>query len=150
MADHRWIAAVTGAWIAVALGTASAQAAGLGGTWSGQVKQNDPPATFPVEMQLSGDTGKIDYASLGCGGTLAFLRSDGAHHWYREHISYGRDRCIDGGQIEMQVPSGRQRIRRLDMERRRRFGPGRASQRRRQMSCRRRTATRAARRHFRL
>jgi hypothetical protein len=100
---HSSFAAVIGAWLCIALGVTGAQAAGLGGSWSGQVAQSNPPATYPVEMQLSGETGRIDYASLGCGGTLEFLRTDGASHWYREHISYGKDKCIDAGVIEMRA-----------------------------------------------
>jgi hypothetical protein len=83
-----------------------AQAAGLCGSWSGEVSQNDPPARYPVEMQLYGNGGNIAYSSAGCGGQLDFLRTDGTSYWYREHMSYGGDTCTDGGIIEMRADAG--------------------------------------------
>lgn len=77
-----------------------AHAAGLGGTWSGQITQSDS-GTYPVDMHLYGNIGNIDYRSLGCGGNLAYLRTDGKTFWYREHITYGVKKCIDGGIIQM-------------------------------------------------
>ncbi len=77
------------------------QAAGLCGSWSGIVSQQDPAASSPVEMQLYGNGGNTAYPSAGCGGRLEFLRTDGTSYWYREQISYGADKCTDGGMIEM-------------------------------------------------
>jgi hypothetical protein len=83
------------------------QAAGLCGSWSGNVSQENPPATYPVEMQLYGNGGNTAYASAGCGGRLEFLRTDGTSYWYREQLSYGADKCTDGGTVEMRAdPSG--------------------------------------------
>jgi hypothetical protein len=57
-------------------------------------------------MQLYGHGGHTTYPS-GCGGRLEFLRSDGSGYWYQEHITYGADKCSDGGMIEMRPhPSG--------------------------------------------
>jgi hypothetical protein len=84
-----------------------AQPAGLCGSWRGVVSQHNPPATYPVAMQLYGHDGHITYSSAGCGGRLELLRTDGTGHWYQEHITYGGDKCSDGGMIEMQPrPSG--------------------------------------------
>jgi hypothetical protein len=80
-----------------------AQAAGLCGSWSGEVSQANPPATYPVEMHLYGNGGNIAYSSAGCGGKLEFLRTDGTSYWYQEHMSYGGDKCTDGGIIEMRA-----------------------------------------------
>lgn len=74
---------------------------GLGGSWEGKVTQEDPPSTYPMEMNLYGDKGNINYSSLGCGGNLEFVRTDGKSYWYREHLTYGKDKCIDGGMIQM-------------------------------------------------
>jgi hypothetical protein len=76
-------------------------AAGLGGSWEGKVTQDEPPSTYPMEMNLYGDVGNINYPSLGCGGNLEFIRTDGKSYWYREHLTFGKDKCIDGGMIQM-------------------------------------------------
>jgi hypothetical protein len=83
------------------------QPAGLCGSWRGEVSQQNPPATYPVDMQLYGHGGNTTYPSAGCGGRLEFLRTDGTGYWYQEHITYGADKCSDGGMIEMRPhPSG--------------------------------------------
>jgi hypothetical protein len=74
---------------------------GLGGSWSGEVSQNSPPATYPVEMRLYGNVGQIAYSSSGCAGKLKFLHTDRTSYWYQEHTSYGGDKCTDGGVVEM-------------------------------------------------
>jgi hypothetical protein len=76
-------------------------AAGLGGSWEGQVTQSDPPLNYPMGMNLYGNAGNINYSSLGCGGNLEFIRTDGTSFWYREHLTFGKDKCIDGGIIQM-------------------------------------------------
>jgi hypothetical protein len=78
-----------------------AQAAGIGGTWDGDVTQSDNNETYPVQMELYGDVGSIAYPSLRCGGQLTLIRSSGTSHWYREHISFGGDHCIDGGTVQL-------------------------------------------------
>src|ERR1700754_397142 len=83
------------------------QPAGLCGSWSGAVSQQNPPASYQVEMQLYGQGGNTTYPSASCGGRLEFLRTDGTGYWYQEHLSYGADKCSDGGTIEMRPhPSG--------------------------------------------
>ena len=78
------------------------RAEGLGGSWEGNVTQNgDPPSTYTMEMELYGKTGSIHYPSLGCSGTLEFIRTDGTSFWYRERITSGKDKCIDGGIIQL-------------------------------------------------
>ena len=85
--------------IAFGLLASPAFADGLGGSFEGNVTQNEPPLTFPMEMNLYGSVGSIRYPTLRCGGDLAFLRTDGTAYWYRETITYGD--CIDGGTIEI-------------------------------------------------
>ena len=76
-------------------------AAGLGGSWEGQVTQADPPMDYPMEMNLFGNVGKTNYPSLRCGGNLEFIETDGTSFWYREHLTFGKDVCIDGGKIQL-------------------------------------------------
>lgn len=79
-----------------------AYAVGLGGSWSGSVTQSEPSQTYPMEMQLFGAKGNIGYPSLGCGGNLLLLRVDeGKTFVYRESLTYGRDKCIDGGVVQI-------------------------------------------------
>ncbi|MEA2939738.1 MAG: hypothetical protein QOD09_267 [Bradyrhizobium sp.] len=107
MGRYRTITAIFGGLVCLTFYLTNAQAEGLGGSWSGEVSQNNPPATYPVAMQLDGSVGNTTYSSAGCGGKLEFLRTDGTSYWYKEHISYGRDKCTDGGIIEMRAhPSG--------------------------------------------
>lgn len=52
-------------------------------------------------MQLYGARGSIRYPSLGCGGNLELIRVDGKAAWYRENLTSGKDKCIDGGTVQM-------------------------------------------------
>jgi hypothetical protein len=96
----RWTVAL---WLVVlAVGTSSRSVAqGLGGSWEGQVTQDRPPSTYPMEMELYGRVGTINYPSFGCGGRLEFMRTDGTTYWYRETLTSGLDKCIDGGVIQL-------------------------------------------------
>jgi hypothetical protein len=42
---------------------------------------------------------KIDYPSLGCGGYWTFNQGSGNTGSFTEHITYGRQKCVDGGSI---------------------------------------------------
>ena len=79
----------------------------LTGKWRGTVTQDKPePHAFPVTMELDGPNGgSIDYPSFSCGGSLEFQRVDGSTLSYIEHITYGKDKCIDGGTLKV-VPQG--------------------------------------------
>ena len=78
------------------------------GVWTGIVDQPGSRAgTYPVRMTLdSASGGSIDYPSLGCGGSLSG-GGGGGDYTYAERITYGRDRCVDGGSIHF-VLSGEQ------------------------------------------
>ena len=45
----------------------------------------------------------MHYPSLDCGGTLTFERTDDQVHSYRERIEYGRDICLDGGLVRVEL-----------------------------------------------
>lgn len=82
-------------------------AQGLTGAWEGEATQDDPPLTYKLEINLNGNRGTYNYPSLRCGGTLEFIKADGTTFWYQEHLTYGKDKCIDGGIIQMrQYPLG--------------------------------------------
>jgi len=80
----------------------------LRGEWSGTVTQ-DPPgsqgATYPARMVLNGPTGTMAYDSLHCGGTLTLINKRGNIYFYRETITWGRDKCIDNGTVAVE-PNG--------------------------------------------
>lgn len=80
----------------------------LSGDWSGTAQQSGPGdqrSQWHARMVLNGSTGQMDYPSLGCGGPLTFVNKNGNIWFYRERITYGADKCIDGGMIAVE-PSG--------------------------------------------
>jgi hypothetical protein len=82
-----------------------AQAQSLSGHWCGVGEQSNPDGSkhhWTAQMHLPGTNGFMDYPSLGCGGTLTFLRRESGVHFYRERITYGRARCIDNGLVAVE------------------------------------------------
>ena len=81
------------------------QATEIGGVWQGLVKQGQTSFHMRMHVFGSGETGRIDYPELQCGGSLALIRrkSDKSTNpdalWFRERIEYGS--CIDGGEIRL-------------------------------------------------
>ena len=77
----------------------------LSGEWCGEAEQigpGDHRSRWSATLTLKGPTGRMDYPSLDCGGTLLFERVDGSVSFFRERIDYGHDRCIDGGLISVE------------------------------------------------
>ncbi|MDD5711207.1 MAG: hypothetical protein PHY31_00450 [Smithellaceae bacterium] len=84
------------------------KAQNLTGQWSGVVNQTGPGShreSYPARMSLNGATGTMDYDSLHCGGQLTFLNKRGTVYYYQESLTYGRDKCIDGGMVAVE-PNG--------------------------------------------
>jgi hypothetical protein len=84
------------------LASTPAQAQTLSGRWCGVAEQTGPGAyrsEWSAVLDLKGATGRMAYPSLDCGGELTFERLDGNVHVYREHIDYGRNRCLDDGLV---------------------------------------------------
>jgi PEGA domain len=79
----------------------------LSGTWRGTVTQDKPAdQTFLVVMELRGASGgTIDYPTFTCGGQLEFRGVEGPIFSYTEHITYGKDNCVDGGTLKV-TPQG--------------------------------------------
>jgi hypothetical protein len=83
----------------------STEAQTLSGSWCGVGEQTNPDGSkshWTARMHLAGQHGRMDYPSLDCGGTLTFVRAEGLIHFYRERITYGRDRCVDGGLVAVE------------------------------------------------
>jgi hypothetical protein len=72
-------------------------AGSVDGAWSGMVAQGS--LRYNVRMSAAGDQGRIEYPELGCGGTLFLQDSSGGTYRFRERITWGKDKCIDGGEI---------------------------------------------------
>ena len=81
----------------------------LVGIWEGRGTQYPPgrDPSWSIVMTINASDGAIQYPSLSCGGTLTQLSRDGNSAQFRETITYGKDRCIDGGTITVRLASGR-------------------------------------------
>ncbi|UYN97159.1 MAG: hypothetical protein KIT25_09600 [Enhydrobacter sp.] len=97
-------------WTMIALAAAAiaspveAQAPDPLGSWTGTMVRIGPNAgRFPVTMTLEKPTqGFVDYPSLGCGGTITGSGS-GAKFTFTQKLTYGREKCVDGGTILFEV-----------------------------------------------
>ncbi len=91
--------------LAATLAGSSAPSQTLSGQWCGEAEQTGPGdyrSRWSATLVLEESMGRMDYPSLGCGGTLTFERAEGRVDFYRERITYGRERCIDGGLVGVQ------------------------------------------------
>jgi hypothetical protein len=83
-------------------GQAFAQMKSLDGTWRGTGHQSpagSSGADWTIAMTINANGGSIEYPSLSCGGTLTQLSRTDTSAEYREHITHGQGRCVDGGTI---------------------------------------------------
>jgi hypothetical protein len=81
----------------------------LTGTWVGNGHQSPAGATgadWSIAMTIKDGGASIDYPSLGCGGSLSQTSRDDSSAQYHESITYGRDKCIDGGDITVRFFKG--------------------------------------------
>lgn len=81
------------------------------GRWCGEITQAGVPP-YPMVMVLTADQtmggacGSTEYASIPCGGRLTCIApADGAEGVprFRENLTSGQDRCVEGGVISIQV-----------------------------------------------
>lgn len=78
------------------------------GAWAGLASQFDsgevrgtPDSQWTVEVML-GETSRVSYPSLGCSGTLTFVRMIGSGTaLYTETITDGQGRCVTSGMVEL-------------------------------------------------
>lgn len=75
------------------------------GSWSGVGLEvsGGQTQTYTVRVQLDAGGGKIDYPTLPCGGTLTPLQAQGGVQEFREKLTYGLDKCVDGGTVGIVV-----------------------------------------------
>jgi hypothetical protein len=74
----------------------------LMGLWSGTLYQNNGTA-YMANVTFNVETGSVDYPSLACGGILRRLSVDGDKIFFREYLSYGHGKCIDGGNVTLRL-----------------------------------------------
>ena len=82
----------------------------LVGVWSGMGHQSPAGtagADWSIAMTIAAGGGSIQYPSLSCGGTLTQLFRDATSAQFRESITYGREKCIDGGTITVRLFNGK-------------------------------------------
>lgn len=70
----------------------------LSGTWTGQVRQDNPPLSFAVQVLLrTGATvGTVSYPSLACSGVLTLTGQDARGFVFRQGIVSGQQTCGPG------------------------------------------------------
>jgi hypothetical protein len=81
----------------------------LAGTWVGDGHQSPAGvagADWSIAMTINDGGASIDYPSLGCGGSLTEISRDDTSAQYRESITYGQDKCVDGGAITVRYVNG--------------------------------------------
>lgn len=81
----------------------------LSGSWVGSGHQSPAGATgadWSIAMTINDSGASIDYPSLGCGGSLSQTSSDETSAEYHESITYGQDKCIDGGNVTVRFFKG--------------------------------------------
>lgn len=80
------------------------------GNWRGSGHQTPAGARgsdYPVSITISGAGGKIDYPSLQCGGSLVRISGDATAGEYRERLTYGGNKCVDGGNVILRLFRGK-------------------------------------------
>lgn len=108
----RIAAALCGA-VLLAAGSSVATAADeqLTGNWTGMILEtgaNNAIDVWDVVMHITNlDHITIDYAGLDCGGALTYLRTVNEVREYRETLTYGFDKCIDGGVVGFYLNRGK-------------------------------------------
>lgn len=98
-------------------GSREVTAPGMSGVWAGEGRQwnsgdrtAEPDDRWLVRVTVAEDamgtpSASIDYPELGCGGRLAYVGPNTAldaqpgDRVFREEITYGTDRCADGGTV---------------------------------------------------
>jgi hypothetical protein len=81
------------------------------GRWSGNLVDSRSSATYPVEIDLAAEDGRVSYPSLGCGGTLRSVNGQAATTAYefRERLTTS-GRCVDFGNVTL-TPAAPGRLR---------------------------------------
>lgn len=80
----------------------------LNGTWEGTGYQIDNNSTWTMKLVARQGGYTIEYPSLNCGGRWRLLRIDSWRARFTEHITSGREVCVDRGNVVIQRLSRRQ------------------------------------------
>jgi len=80
----------------------------LNGTWEGTGYQIDNNETWTMKLTARGNTYKIEYPSLKCGGRWIPLSIDAGRARFIEKISFGLEDCVDNGTVVIERLSPRQ------------------------------------------
>lgn len=82
----------------------------INGAWSGNGRQTPISAAglahHAIAMTISGNGGTVGYPDMHCGGMIERVGDGGTSGTFREHITYGADKCADGGTITVHVHDG--------------------------------------------
>lgn len=75
------------------------------GVWSGTLTEmvvaGQQYSHYEVTLTVSPNGYRVDYDSLGCGGTLQLLLHKGRFYRFRDVMNYGRENCSSGGRTEI-------------------------------------------------
>ena len=75
----------------------------LSGTWNGSGHQQGTQSNWSIRLNVTVDNDnaqfKISYPSLKCGGSWTLQREFERSATFIEHITFGTDKCIDGGTV---------------------------------------------------
>jgi hypothetical protein len=80
----------------------------LNRTWLGMFEQPNV-GEYPVMLSVR-DNIRVDYPSLPCGGYLTVEEIDAGVAYLRENITYGRQHCLDGVEIQLSKDGDRLRF----------------------------------------
>jgi Family of unknown function (DUF5675) len=84
-------------YLLLLLATTGALAQNYYGTWRGNATQpGGATQNWSVVMTLNKNNYSIDFPSLGCGGTLSYIRKDGNAYIFSEGLTYGTTKCLLG------------------------------------------------------
>lgn len=68
------------------------------GIWEGTAFQVDAQTTWTIKFAAQKDKYTIEYPSLHCGGDWTAIKVGKKKATFREKLTFGQDKCVDGGQ----------------------------------------------------
>jgi hypothetical protein len=92
------------AQIAAACGQCNAQCgsdelAWMQGTWQGTGYQSGTKSSWAMRLVVTASSYSIQYPSLSCGGYWSLNQTGSGTASFTEHITSGKDKCVDGGSV---------------------------------------------------
>ncbi len=80
----------------------------LSGSWEGTGYQIDDGSTWPMRVTASDGKYSVEYPSLKCGGEWRIVSMGLEKATFKERITYGKDNCVDDGNVVIERLNGRQ------------------------------------------